>query len=223
MTPCPRLYLSNSPELGWLSALEFGRVDDGQPDENWRAVNERFGYLHDGPGGRCVGFKVFGLDDFECDSAEVAAIWDPPHFDAPLLGLTDVPAAEIVIAARAFFEGRPSINRLHFNYACQARGEEALARWRMCLESGDSMAHFALGYTLYDLDRHLEAYRHLRHYVEIAPAHSWNWCWYGKAAAAIREIEEARRAYERAIELTEAGEDETDAPELLAELEGQAA
>ena len=31
------------------------------------------------------------------------------------------------------------------------------------------MAHFGLGYTLYDLGRFQEAYRHLRHYTEIAP------------------------------------------------------
>jgi hypothetical protein len=44
------------------------------------------------------------------------------------------------------------------------------------------MAHFALRYTVYELGRHREAYRHLRHYTEIAPHCSWNWCWYGKAA-----------------------------------------
>ena len=37
--------------------------------------------------------------------------------------------------------------------------------------------------------------------MNIAPAGSWNWCWYGKAAQAIGEIDEARRAYRRAIEL----------------------
>lgn len=82
------------------------------------------------------------------------------------------------------------------------------------------MAHFGLGYTLLELGRDREAYRHLRYYAEIAPAHPWNHCWFGKAAAAIGEVEEARSAYLRAIELTEAGGDETDAPELLAELEG---
>ena len=66
------------------------------------------------------------------------------------------------------------------------------------------MAHFALGYTLYDLGRFHEAYRHLRYYAELAPAGSWNWCWYGKAAQAIGEIDEARAAYRRAIELERA-------------------
>ena len=79
------------------------------------------------------------------------------------------------------------------------------------------MAHFALGYTLYDLGRYHEAYRHLRYYAQIAPAHPWNWCWFGRAAAGIGELGEARSAYERAIELGD-GEDETDATDLLGEL-----
>ncbi len=34
--------------------------------------------------------------------------------------------------------------------ATQRSGELALTNWRCCLEAGDSIAHFALGYTLYD-------------------------------------------------------------------------
>lgn len=51
------------------------------------------------------------------------------------------------------------------------------------------MAHFALGYTLYELERYHEAYRHLRYYAQIAPAAPWNWCWFGKAAAAVGELQ----------------------------------
>jgi hypothetical protein len=94
----------------------------------------------------------------------------------------------------------------------------ALGLWLSCLEAIDSRAHFALGYTLYELDRHREAYRHLRYYTHIAPAAPWNWCWFGKAAAAIGELGEARFAYERAIELS-GDADETDAAELLRQLE----
>ena len=64
-----------------------------------------------------------------------------------------------------------------------------------------------------------EAYRHLRYYVEIAPAEPWNWCWFGKCAEALGEIEEARAAYQRAVDLTDLGADETEAPDLLAALE----
>jgi|GEM_PF-1639205 len=31
----PRIYLSYLPDLDWLSGLEFGRVDDGQPSDCW--------------------------------------------------------------------------------------------------------------------------------------------------------------------------------------------
>ncbi|MDP9439260.1 MAG: tetratricopeptide repeat protein, partial [Actinomycetota bacterium] len=96
--------------------------------------------------------------------------------------------------------------------AMRAEGEEAEGLWRYCLQSGDLMAHYALGYTLYELGRHREAYRHLRAYAELVPSDGWAWCWLGKAAEAIGEREEARSAYEEAIALDG---DETDAPELL--------
>src|ERR1700735_542506 len=79
------------------------------------------------------------------------------------------------------------------------------------------MAHFGLGYTLYDLGRYRESYRHLRYYAGLGPAAPWNWCWLGKAAEAIGELGEARAAYLRAIELS-AAPDDTAAPELLASL-----
>jgi Flp pilus assembly protein TadD len=82
------------------------------------------------------------------------------------------------------------------------------------------MAHFALGYTHYELAHYHDAYRHLRHYAELAPAQPWVWAWYAKAAAAIGETAEARDACNRALELTEAGSDETDAADLLESLDG---
>ncbi len=217
--PNPRLYLSHAAELDWLAALEFGRVDDGQPSANWVEVSDQVGFLHDGgPGGRAVGFKVLRFSELDPDAPEHDRIWSGPRFDVPLVGLTGAVAGEVIVAARAFFGDEPSINRLYFNAAAGRSGEDALALWRACLEAGDSMAHFGLGYTLYELGRPHEAYRHLRHYVEIAPAGSWNWCWFGRAAQAIGELEEARAAYERAIELEGASGDETDAADLLAGL-----
>ncbi len=219
--PPPRLYLNHSASQDWLIALEFGRVDDGQPPESWRPLSDSFAYLHDGPGGRCLGFKALGLSELDPEDPALAGIWEGPRFDAPQLGLTDVPAGEVALAARAFFDGADSLNRRYFELACERRGDEALDLWQSCLEAGDAMAHFALGYTLHDLGRHREAYRHLRHYAEIAPAGSWNWCWFGKAAEAVGEVEEARAAYRRAIELELRGEQETDAEELLDRLEGR--
>lgn len=215
----PRLYLNHIADFDWLIALEFGLVDDAQPPENWRGVSESFGFLHREPGGPEVGFKLVDFSEFDAEAPDVAEIWGAPHFDAPVLGLRNVPAGEIVLAARALFGEDSSINRQFFSAAIAAEGEEALALWLACLQAGDAMAHFGLGYALYDLGRYQEAYRHLRHYTEIAPCGSWNWCWLGKAAQVLGETGEARAAYERALELERRGDQETDADELLATLE----
>ena len=218
VTALPRLYLSHDTGLDWLMAYEFGRVDDAQRPDCWRGVSEHFGFLHDSPGGRVVGFKVQGFAEFDPEDPEVEEIWRDPLFDAPLVGLANASAGEIVLAARTYFDGGDSVNRLLFQAATQVKGREAVEAWRRCLEAGDAMAHFALGYTLYELGDHAQAYRHLRHYTEIAPHSSWIWCWYGRAAEAVGELVEARRAYRRALELEEAGDDETDARERVAAL-----
>jgi tetratricopeptide (TPR) repeat protein len=219
----PRLYLNHIANFDWLIALEFGRVDDAQPPETWRGLSESFGFLHEEPDGPEVGFKIVDFSQFDADDPEVAEIWDGPRFDAPVLGLRAVPAGEIVLAARALFGKQSSINRQFFSAAIDAEGEDALGLWLACLQAGDAMAHFGLGYTLYDLGRLREAYRHLRHYTEIAPCGSWNWCWLGKAAEAVGETAEARAAYERAIELESNGDQESDASELLEQLDAGAA
>jgi tetratricopeptide (TPR) repeat protein len=214
----PRLYLNFIAEFDWLIALEFGRVDDAQPPENWRGVNESVGFLHSTPGGPAVGFKVLEFSRFDPDDPAVAEIWEGARFDAPVLGLQGVTAGEIILAARVLFGHKSSINRQFFNAAMDAEGAEACDLWLACLHAGDAMAHFGLGYTLYELGRLQEAYRHLRHYTEIAPCGSWNWCWFGKAAEAVGEITEAVAAYQRALELERAGGEETDAEQLLENL-----
>lgn len=221
MHDLPRLYINLVAEYDWLIAVEFGQVDDGHPRENWSGVSEDFGYLHIGPAERspAIGFKVKDLSRFDPEAEHVSRIWDEPLFDAPQLGLQAACAGEIVVATRSLYgTERSSLNRLFFEDASSKRGQEALLAWTACLQSGDSMAHFALGYTLFELGRYREAYRHLRFYAGISPAHPWNHCWYGRAAAEIGETAEARAAYGRAIELTEAGADETAAPQLLAAL-----
>lgn len=217
-----RLYLNHLPDYDWLIALEFGRVDDGQPSDTWRRVSEHVGFLLDSPGGSPVGFKVTSLSTFDEEVRDLEEVWDGPRFHVPQLGLGAATVGETVLAARALFGDEPTINRVFFSAGVGAEGAEALDHWLSCLEAGDCMAHFALGYTLYELERFHEAYRHLRYYAELAPAGSWNWCWYGRAAQAIGELEEAKAAYRRAIEL-EPGDQETDAAELLEELEDGAA
>jgi tetratricopeptide (TPR) repeat protein len=217
------LYLNHVAMMDWLIALEFGRVDDAQPPENWRGVTEHFGYLYDSPDGRCVGFKVLEYSAFDPEADEAHEIWNGPRFDSPLLGLRDVTAGEIIVAARSLIGDASTINREYFEAAIDEQDDpdKALPLWLACLQAGDSMAHFALGYTLYDLGRFHDAYRHLRHYTEIAPCYSWNWRWFGRAAEAMGELDEARRAYERAIALEDDGQDETDARDLLAELDSR--
>jgi len=185
-------------------------------------VSDEFGYLHDAPDGRVLGFKVIDFSEFDAEAEGVKEIWEEPLFDVPLLGLNGVPAGEVVLATRALLGEQPTINRIYFGGAtCTEDPEEALPHWLACLESGDSMAHFALGYTLFELGRFRESYRHLRHYTEIAPHGAWNQCWFGKAAEAVGEKDEAVAAYERAL-LLEADDDEeeTEAAERLKDLVG---
>ncbi len=182
-------------------------------------MSEQFAYLVPKHARRARGFHVRRFEDFDEEAPEVEAIWHEPLFAVPLLGLTAASAGEVIVAARAHFGDEPSINRVYFDAATHMQGEKALAAWRCCLECGDGMAHFAIGYTLYELGRYREAYAHLRHYTELSPHASWNWCWLGKAASAIGERAEAEQAYRRALELTADGDDETDAADLLAALE----
>jgi len=219
------LYINHAPELDRREALEFGLVADGTPPEQWEGVSEEFGYFHLPEDGPIAGFVVKEVADFDPYDPEVSRIWAEPHFDAPVLALSNASAGEIVVATRAQFGAASSFNRLIFDMATASidEPEMALNYWRNCLEAGDSMAHFALGYTLLEQGHPRDAYRHLRHYVEIASAHPWNWVWYGKAATALGETAEARAAYERALELEAETGDETDAAELLAALDEAAA
>ena len=193
-------------------------MENAQPKDHWRGVNDSFAYILRYPDGPEIGFKILGFSRFDPEAEELAEIWEEPRFDVPTLGLRDSTAGEIVLAARPFLAGHSTINRVYFNAAMQAEGGEAEKLWRYCLQPGDLMAHYRLGYTLYDLGRYHQAYRHLRAYTELVPADGWAWCWLGKACEAMGEWEEARSTYEKAIQLDG---DETDAPELLANLDKQ--
>jgi tetratricopeptide (TPR) repeat protein len=221
-----QLFLNHDAAYDWLIALEHGRVDDGTPEECWRVLGDLFAYLLDEPGGQVVGFRVNNFSQFDVEedleALEAEAGGRRPRFDVPTLMLFNAPAAEIVPAAREFFEGESSINRDFFDRAVECNAEELseqeLYWWRQCLQVGDAMAHFGIGYTLYDLGHYEEAATHLRHYATLAPNEPWVLVWLGKGEQALGNDDEARAAYERAIELTEAGAQETDAPELLGAL-----
>lgn len=221
MTDRCQLFLSHIPEQDRLIAIEFGRSADGQPREHWESLGDNVGLLHDGPDGTIVGFGLDHFSEIDLDDGALGKLWEGPRFDAPLLALEDARAAEVILAARVMLAGRPTINRQFFSAAIAAQDfdpRRALGLWVSCLESGDAMAHLAIGYTSYELGEYHTAYRHLRHYADIAPAAPWNWRWYGAAAEAIGELREAREAYEQAIALSDDVHD-TDAPDLLAALE----
>jgi tetratricopeptide (TPR) repeat protein len=209
----PALYINRDLEYDWLIALEFGRVVDGQPEDHLRRVGEDFAYVLDVPGGEVLGFGVGDLTSFDVEAEP--ELWKGPHFDAPLFGLRDVPAAAVVLAAQARLRHESTTNRAIFGLATHAQGEKALSLWIQCLEAGDSMAHYGLGYTLLELGRPREAYGHLRAYTELCPWNAWAWCWLGRAHEALGEPTDARAAYRRAVALDP---EETDAPELLTAL-----
>ncbi|MDQ3647603.1 MAG: tetratricopeptide repeat protein [Actinomycetota bacterium] len=220
----PRLYLSRDVDADWLSAIEVGSVDDGQPAEHWLGLSDQVGFLMASPFGPVIGFCVKDFSELDLDEDDHEPMWSGPRFDVPVLGLRDASAAEVCLAARAYLDGEPTINRVYFHAAVEAGSEdkldEALPNWRMCLEAGDLTAHYGLGYTLHELGRHREAYRHLRAYTEITPSSSWAWCWLGYTCTALGELGEARGAYRRALEREQAGGEETDAGEWLERLDG---
>lgn len=215
MAPLP-LFINRDVDYDWLIALAFGRVLDGQPDDHRADAGEDAAWILDRPGGEVIGFAVQQLSEFDADAAN--ALWTGPRFAAPTLGLAEASAGEIVIASQARFARFSTLNRRFFDAAIGSDGDEALCAWMACLETGDAMAHYGLGYTLVELGRYREAYAHLRFYTELAPFNGWAWCWLGQAAAGLGSPDEARAAYARALELEEAGGFETDAVELLEDL-----
>ena len=92
----------------------------------------------------------------------------------PVLGLREASIGEICLAARSYLGDEPTLDVAYFRAAVAAGGrgdlDEAEQCWRLCLEAGGIEAHYGLGYTLLDLDRAHDAYRHLRYYTEITPS-----------------------------------------------------
>src|SRR4051812_18546498 len=131
----PTLYLSRDIVDDWLSAIEFGTVDDGQPSENWLGLSEQVGLLKASPFGAVIGFLVKEVFPLDLDHEDYEPMWDGPRFDVPVLGLRYVCAAEICLAAHAYLGDEPTVNRAFFHAAMDAPdSKEAVKLWRVCLE-----------------------------------------------------------------------------------------
>jgi hypothetical protein len=105
--PCGAIS-TNIAELDRVIALEYGRVDDGQPADSWRPVGEEVGYLHDGPGGPELGFKVLGLSRLDVDSRRARRDLGRAALRRPGPGPDRVSAGEIIVAARGLLGEGPS-------------------------------------------------------------------------------------------------------------------
>jgi hypothetical protein len=214
-----RLCLNHIAELDRLVALEYGRVDDSQPAESWRPVGEHVGYLHDGPGGPELGFKVLGFSQLNVESDALVEIWGAPRFDVPVLGLTGVSAGEIIVAARALFGDRSTQPGALLARGRRHRPGGACA---VVVVPAGGGRHGALRAGLHAVwarappgglppPASLHRDRAARQ-LELVLV--------GKAAQALGLRGEARAAYLRAIALEEAGDQRTDARDLLRSLAG---
>lgn len=205
----------------WVEALEFGAVSDGKPFDEFIEVGENVRWTLRTRRGPVIGFQVrnFGGLDAEDGTPE---LWSSPRFRVPTLGLRRASAGEILLGVDGMLVDACTADWMFFHLAVAAGDEEdreqAIVLWRSCLETGDLRGHFGLGYTYCELERHHEAYAHLRTYAELTPHNSWAWSWLGQACEGKGDIAEARSAYRRALRLERRGSFETDAAERLQEL-----
>jgi tetratricopeptide (TPR) repeat protein len=220
------LHLSVNVTDDWLEAIEFGSVVDGRPGSHLVEVGTDARFVLRAARGPVCGFTVHGYQSIDIDELGDAAFGDP-RFKVPLLGRDDASLGEVILAARGRFDVSTA-DVCFFSLALSCAEEEgdlegAAGHWLSCIEAGDMRGMFGLGYTLFDLDRYVEAYTHLRRYSELAPHNSWSWLWLGRTCEALGELEEAATAYRNAIKREREGSFRTDAAERLRDLERRAA
>jgi tetratricopeptide repeat protein len=218
------LHLSVNLSEDWLEAIEFGAVIDGRPSSQIVELSPDARFVLRSADGPVCGFAVHGFGSIDLDAL---GAFDGPRFAVPLLGLDDASLGEAVLAARGRFDvSTADVCFFTLALACADEDgdlEAAAGHWLSCVESGDLRGFYGLGYTLFDLDRHREAYGHLRRYSELAPHNSWAWLWLGRAAEALGEYDEAATAYRTAIRRQREGSFKTDAAKRLRVLERRAA
>jgi tetratricopeptide (TPR) repeat protein len=220
------LHLSVNVTDDWLEAIEFGAVIDGRPESHLVEVGPDARFVLRAPRGPISGFTVHGYQALDVDALGDVA-FSGPRFKVPLLGLDDASLGEVVLAARGRFDVSTA-DVCFFSLALSCAEEDgdleaAAGHWLSCVEAGDMRGMFGLGYTLFDLERHVEAYTHLRRYSELAPHNSWAWLWLGRTCEALGELEEAATAYRAAVRREREGSFRTDASERLRDLERRTA
>jgi len=235
-SPRPVLRVSYDASEDFLLALVFGETIDGhladEVEPFAQLLDEETGELEDagwfyrrGPEGPLIGFGVARSSEWDLQGELFnadAPLWYDPRFDVPTLALRNATVGEIMLAAESSIDGSTA-DVLWFaqavNASCDDRWEDAEGLRRRCLESGEMKAHFGLGYTLVELGRPREALGHLAMYTEICPRNGWAWVWRGRAAEAAGEPADAASCFRRALECEALGSHETNAGELLDELE----
>jgi hypothetical protein len=216
------LHLSVNVTDDWLEAIEFGAVVDGRPATQLIEVAPQVRFVLRSPRGPVAGFTVHGLSGVDVDELGEAGFGEP-RFAVPLLGMDQASIGEVILAARGRFEVSTA-DVCFFSLALSCAEEEgdleaAAGHWLSCMEAGDMRGMFGLGYTMFDLGRHTDAYTHLRRYAELAPHNSWSWLWLGRTCEVLGELDEAAAAYRAAMRREREGSFRTDAAERLRDLE----
>jgi hypothetical protein len=90
----PSLLLSRDTDYDYLSAVEFGRVLEGQPPRCWQPLSEQFAFYRPPRTRRARGFLVKSFDDFDPEDPAVAAPAASPCSSPTVRRRSGIPASD---------------------------------------------------------------------------------------------------------------------------------
>lgn len=216
---CPQVLVSNLPGFRRLELRIDGRALDGFLPSQVRPVSDAVRWINDAGRDEPIGLQLVHGVDLDLDDPAYDPLWDTSPHDAPALGLRGVSIGHILaVALMQLDPTERTPDRLRFSAAVACQDEDwelALEHWCDCLEQGDQMAHFAIGYSLMELERPAQAKEPLRRYTRLEPNNAFSWLWLGHACWALGDFEGAEYAYTAAVSRTALGSFDTDAPDLL--------